>query len=476
MLRYAKINGNTYRLESNYRIQDQAGATSVSTVSMALGGNPIPEPSDEVTLYDADDNIEFIGVCGIPETITSSTGFEPDNVTIQVQSLNAILRRRTVNEAWNNKTITEIVQDIFDNYISQEGFTLGILSTITTTFTVYTAGRLFIGDVLDELAAKAGATWNVDSKTKVFSFVVRNSLTMVPAKSRITNVKRTESSRDLRTRQIITGGKGQTSTLVQAVSWAASQTSFATDYPVATASAATINGSPVGIGVSGFDDADTSKTFLWSYNSNTVRVNGNATTKPATGNTVSFTYIGMYDIEINADNDALIGDIATRTGSSGIIENVLYDESIVTAEDGEASATPLLGKFGESNLSVSLECDNGDNTDPLTVWDFNLPALHIVGQFVITSRVRQRLTVDKEYFLLQLSDRDYYTKYGSVFQGYDKSITRLSVRKDVIIVSSLFQTEIIGVTDILTLLDCDILQFPGSEPGPGLDNFMPGAT
>lgn len=475
MVKFARINGGSHLLPvaNDYSIRDQAGATSVSQVTLRLEGQPIPEPLDEIELLDDGLTVQFCGICGIPETVTFSTGYEPDDVTLQVQSLNSVLRRRTVNEAWQDATVTEIVQDIFDSYISQEWFTLGTISTIAMTFKVYTAARIYIGDVLDELASKAGATWTVDSRTREFSFSTRESLRVVPAKTKVTMVKRSESARDLRSRQIITGAKGKTSVQVASLSWAANQASFSVSYPLDHAVSATVAGSPVGVGVSGFDDADVSKTFLWSYASNSVRLNPAATTKPTTGSAVTFSFVGQYSIEVQAENAALITEIGTKTSTSGIIENIQSDTSIVDAEDADQSAQALLSKFGESNVSISLTVDDPADTEPLTVWDFSLPAIRIVGQFVITQRTRQRLTVDKERVSLVLADRDWYMKYGDVFGKIDRSLTAMSVRADAVVIHSRSAIDVASASEEWTVGVGDVICFPGMEPGPLFDGFFP---
>ena len=125
-----------------------------------------PEVTDASVTLEQEGTTVFSGVVGIPTSPEYSTGFESDIYSLEVQSINAILRRRLISEAWQDKTTPEIVQDIFDKYIVNEGVTLGKISDINFTYTYYVAQREYVGDVLDALMSTAGATWHISPEKK----------------------------------------------------------------------------------------------------------------------------------------------------------------------------------------------------------------------------------------------------------------------------------------------------------------------
>ena len=111
--------------------------------------------------------VVFFGVVGIPETPTYTTEFIPDKYTLQIQSANALLYRRTLSEAYQEKTITEIIQDIFTKYIAGEGIALGQISTLDFSYDVYVAQRKYVADVRPmSLAGPVAATWHIGPDKK----------------------------------------------------------------------------------------------------------------------------------------------------------------------------------------------------------------------------------------------------------------------------------------------------------------------
>jgi len=379
-------------------------------------------------------DVVFFGVVGIPETPTYTTEFVPNRYSLQIQSANALLYRRTLSEAYQEKTITEIIQDIFDNYIAGEGITLGQISTLDFSYDVYVAQRKYVADVLDELAGPVAATWHIGPDKK-FYFLTKTDFSSTTAPSHLAEIKKSVSGLDQRTVQIIAGAKAKTAIQTQTETWGADQKQIIAGFPLAEMPTLTINGTPAIVGAKGLND-EAVYTFLWSYNSNIISLNFNATTKPTTGDTVVLSYVGFFEIEIENQNGAKILELASLTGSSGRIEKVETDTSIETFTDGSNLADELLDRFGEADETITCTTDNLEYTDLLTSWTFDLPEINIVGDYIITERSITRLTDTKPRVRLTLKNQNYYTKYGSVFNKYDKNVRRLSVNSKAVIIKT----------------------------------------
>ena len=79
-------------------------------------------------------------------------------------------------------------------------------------------------------------------------------------------------------------------------------------------------------------------------------------------------------------------EIASISGSSGIIENILSDETIESDTDADTTATALLNENGERVQEITCELPDIEGTDIGTAWELNHPSLGIVGVFVVTEK------------------------------------------------------------------------------------------
>jgi len=425
--------------------------------------------------------VVFFGVCGIPESPEYFSTYQLDKYRLIVQSANALLRRRTVSEAYQGKTTSFIVDDLFTKYIEAEGITLGTISTIAFTYTAYTTSRMVLADVLDELAATVGAVWTIDNN-KVFHFLLQADFPTVAAEASITDLKKKISGIDRRTVQIISGAKNKTSTQTQTETWGANQKQITLGYPVAETPVITINGTPATVGVSGLDTSDAAISFLWTYDSLSVNLNSIATTKPTTGDTVVVSYKGLFAVEIVSEDAANISAVAIRTGSSGRIENVVIDKTITDTTDGENKADGLLDQFGDNEETLTLMKRGLSNSDLLTVWSFALPRYGIEGDYIVVERrivpfINQDGAILNKVYLT-LKNKNFYMKYGSVFNKLNKDITMLSVRGDEVVLKALRNAEALGLAEAVVFGAGDPVYFSTSgaytDPEPGLlEPFYP---
>ena len=120
----AYINNIPYDMTRDFLLTDMVGNKSTSEITVRVDDQPLPRAGDMVEIKD-DDTVLFWGMLGIPQSPKYTTGNEWRVYTMTAGSANAFLSRRIINEAFKRYTVSEIVRVLFDNYIAEEGITLG---------------------------------------------------------------------------------------------------------------------------------------------------------------------------------------------------------------------------------------------------------------------------------------------------------------------------------------------------------------
>lgn len=401
-----------------------------------------PEISDVTINLTKDSELLFAGIVGIPSSPVYSTGFEDNIYSLEIQSLNALMQRRLVTQAYRDITTTDLVKRIFEMYIKGEGITPGRISNIDFTYTNYTANLKYVGDVLDELVAPVGATWHI-SKDKKFYFVTKDDFLSIPAPTHLTGIQKSTSGLDVRTVQTVAGATARTSLQTKSYTWIEEQSTITLTFPLAASPTCYINGTEVDVGIKGVENDDITKVFLWSAGKEVISLNTNATTQPAIGDVVKVEFYGIYEIQVELQNDDKIAELASITGTSGRIEKVVTGAKTTTKSDTEDLTQGLLDRYGEENETITCFTDREYGTEPLTIWTFDLPDQNIEGEYIVTGR-----TMDKLGYTLTLQNKQYYMKYGAIYSDYDANILSLSVNESVVIIKTLSTyKETLGITE-----------------------------
>lgn len=469
------IGEEEYQTDSRYSIREQAGATSSSSIDVRVAQDqPIPRALQKVTIS-LDSSPFFFGIIDSIDSPEYSSGYEVPKYRLNLSSGTKILQWRRVNEAYQDKTTQEIVQDIFTNYIETEGIELGSISACDHLYSEYIANYdLTVKDVLDELADDCGASYYIGPDEK-FYFIIRSELEISDAPGHITKVTLEERASDVRTVQTVLGASEETSQQNYGAAWLSGQDTITLGYQISAILSATIEGSPVGFGIIGLDEEDTAKTFLYTPGKQTVTVNANAITKPTTGDLVGLVYTGYYDIIITNENSQLLSDIANLSGTSGRIESVLSDETLTNFADADAKANALLSENG--TIEQVIQCTfvgetSLADTELLKAWRFNLVDQGIVGTYAKTERTIEDF-LDKFRVRVKLSNAKLSSRYGTTLTGKTKK-----VRPDTLIYKQSIANDTMVAMDAFVFDSAGVLQFPtsgsyGTIFEPGLPGFYP---
>lgn len=464
-----RINGIAYKGTADWNISEKVGNPTSSTLRVLVEDQPVPQSGDVVEFLDDEDTSIFFGVLGIPKSPAYSSPYEPRIYYLNCTNGNAITQRRLANVSYSNKTMTEIVNDLFERYIAGEGITKGTISDIPTpTFEVYNCKNMNLMEVLNELAGFIGGVWQITNE-KVFNFVKFDDFPHCSQVLTINNapfgkLQRTDNAKDLRTNQIIDGAflttDPQTEQYIVTDDWEG----FSTSFPIIQQPSMTLNGSAIpasAIGVRGIDDENSDVLFLWSYNSRQVSVSRNytGTIVLAVNDVIEITYVGMTPIRYEVRNSEKVAEIAQKTGLSGIIDNIYTDSTIVTRQDAINKANALLQQYGEQKNTIRCVTDSHmlieagflpSDIELYTQWTFNIPELDMVGEYVLTERDLKplRLNDDSSMIIsLTFMDRDFVQSYGETISKLYFDVTKLSVREDETVILDYYLSETLGLEE-----------------------------
>jgi hypothetical protein len=460
------INGIEYKARADFEIAEKAGNKTSSGFTVVIGdGQPVPAAGDIIEcLDDTTGEKLFYGTCGIPKSPKYTSLFtDVREYSITCGNGNSILDNRIANVAMQNKTITEIVNTLFTLYIAAEGITLGVVSNITATMSVYTASDFNLRDCLNELANSVNAVWEI-TPDRVFNFIVWDDFPSFPYTINEnfllgTELQHSTRSYNLRTVQIVSGATDTTDPQTENFIYDGEQKTFSTSYPIDSKPQIWVDEVEVPqnkIGVKGFDDSNDNMVFLFSYRSQEVSY-VERTEFLTAGDRVTITYIGIFSIRTIVSNQAKIAEIAAKTGTSGVIERMQLAYNIRSTADAINLGLSLLSQFEEKEGQITFWLTSAQlrdydltlsDTNLLTMFRFDLGEFGMSGEYVISERKITPILIDLDdntphefKISLKLADRNILKSYGQVIRDLEKDVTQLAIRPDEIVVSAEFINE-----------------------------------
>lgn len=466
------IGGTEYRTTDRYNIREQVGQTATAQVFALLGENDLPVTQQRLQIREKDGvTVVYTGIIQSIDPPQWSTGFETYLLTLNVKSLDIIFDNRIVNEAFENMTTTDIVDQLFDTYLLEENLTKGTIGTFGRSYEKYIASGLTLRKVLNELGDSVSAAARIDENGE-FTFTASDEFQEVTPPTHLSKLRKAEDGSGLVTVQRLTGASEETSLLTESTTWAANQSQFTLGYQVSSVSGVTINGSPAGVGLRGVDESDPAITFLWRYGENNITVNPDATTKPATSDIVAVVYYGFFGIEIISENEVLKTEIAELAGTSGKIESMVIDSSITTFDDGQDRADDLLAQKGtrEETISGFYVSDTFSLSSLLNLWELSYPDIDIEGRYVIVERKIIDFGPDQYKITIKAKNKNFYSRYGTVLEKNDTQVNNLSIRTDDLVFKNNVLAEIFPAVEAYLLESFGVICFPaetdGSQWGP----------
>lgn len=428
-----KIGGVEYKASDHYTIQQQAGAISVSDIDVLMPATAsVPVAKQAVQIFN-DGNAFFYGFISSVETPEYSTGLEVQRYRLEINSAESVLKNRLVTETFSGVYTHDIVQSLFENYISEEGFEFGAISTTTRYWETWSQSYYNLYDALVELADDVGALFYI-APDKKFYFLLKTDLTQIDMPAHVTKLKRNENADSIITLQTIAGATEETTIQTETFLWDVSnetyQSTTTLSYPVSSITACYIgqktdtgmSWTSVLFGVKNVDDSDTSVTFLYEESSNTIKLNATAVTRPTSSNPyIKIVYVGNYDIMVTNANETLQKEIAALNGTSGKIEAYTSDSTIKTFADADTAAINLLNENDEWTEEITAKCHSLDDTSLYTAWKIQSTESRISGIYVIVERTIEDFGPDNFFITVKLKNRSLYSRYGTCLKNTTKN-------------------------------------------------------
>lgn len=349
------------------------------------------QQDQQVVIYDADNNLAFSGFIAQPEE--EKPGFQPSlDTRITCVDNQRLADKRIIARVYTNMTRTQIVRDIAQTILAQEGVTIGAIvdeaSNVQTLYpgptlypspTLYPQGSPAVGvlssavfayckasaalDALTKDANLAGVPyyWSIDKYRQFwwvpYTFIVNNATIDGTAIDQLhTRPKVTRANPAYRNTQYVVGGVAQTSLQNETIVGDGNKRSFPLGYDLASAPTIVIGGVTQTTALKG----GTGAQFYWAQGDNTI-VQDSSQTVLASAATGSVAYIGQYPSVAVESNNAQIDYEKNLDGTSGIVEEVEQDPTITSLSDAIAKTGGLLTRYAVQGKSFTFTIKGNPN-------------------------------------------------------------------------------------------------------------------
>ena len=394
-MRVFKINDKVVTLSSRWSLKKRLNARSTFTAQVTdLKSLSEIVEGMEVSFTDGA-SVIFKGI------VDKVNDFEetPNQVEYQINCVdfNALADRALVAEAGTNEEVSAIVKNKILPYMTSDGVTEGTIET-GTTLTKYTFNYKKPSRCLDQLQDITGYNWNIDNDKKLNFYPkgVISSPFDITDTTRVLKFKRQKALTQYRNVQYIRAGKGKTSTQTDAKPTpkpdGVSRTFFV-DYPIAEKPTIKINSTAIDSDDVGIRGSDDDKKYYYKIGDNYITQDEGETLLEST-DLIEITYIGEYDILVQAEKDSEIIARATIEGTSGRYEHIQDEKSFTESDEALDYANGLLDKYGEV-------CDVVD----FTTFTNGLG----VGQQIHITKTNRN--IDSDFLIESISVRAYNQEY-----------------------------------------------------------------
>lgn len=330
------------------------------------------EQYEEVQIYDAANILVFSGYITQPKE--QKPGWQNSlRHTITCVDQHYLADKRVIGKAYTNKTCGAIVADIVTSILSQEGVTVGqIYDGLAPSTTLFPSPGLYpqgnvgaipsatfvyctVAQALDALVKQASAAgvpyyWQIDENMQLW-FVPYTAIinsTIIDG-MRIDDGTRsgvlpsvTRQNPTYRNTQYIAGGVAQTAVQTETRLGDGHSQAWIMGYELASRPTITVDGVAKTTGVKGSKGAD----FYWGPK-DAIITQDSAATKLTSSNVLQVVYIGQYPAIFYAQDPTQINYQQSIDGTSGIVEVVDTDATIISSDAGFSEASQFLTRYAK---------------------------------------------------------------------------------------------------------------------------------
>ena len=320
-------------------------------------------------------------------------------ISVKCVDYNQIADRHEVAAAYetDGQTASDIVHDILENYLAQDGVTEGIIQESFAIGKVkfpYTPAS----KALDELAALVQFNWNIDDNRRL-NFFDRSTYSapweITDDAPNFAQLRRFRSREQYRNVQRIRGGiHTAESTRTQEFKGNSKQRTFTVDLPVGKEPVITVDTVDKTVGI---QEKETGKDWYYQIGSNTITQNRGAT-ELSSSNVLSVTYYPMYPVMAEVSDEGAVSDRILAEGGSGRYEATEDDQRIDSQK--LTSGTDVLKMAVQRGEALLKEFARIPIIAEITTYRAGLRA----GMLQRISLSREKL--DGQYLIVQVSHTD----------------------------------------------------------------------
>jgi len=305
---------------------------------------------EPVSIWDHADTCIFRGFVADPgKAIVAPQGglYHP----IRCMDQHYLADKRRCAASYTGETCGFMVDDIYDNYLADEGVGIGSIEAgpvvVEAKF-----NYVRVSDAFDKLATRANKIWYIDEENDLY-FVDRG---VTPAPWDATGLDMIRKSSKMnygnsmyRNRQYVRGGRDITGPQTENFTGDAFAVSFTVGYPINQVPAVTVGGLAQTVGIKGLD---TTYDCYWSKGDPVIVFDGGSI--PAALAAIVIDYVGQYDVLVLVtDGVEIAAQKAIEGGTTtGYVEDI-SDETVLDDRDALLdSGKAQLEKYGQGRTRI----------------------------------------------------------------------------------------------------------------------------
>lgn len=330
------------------------------------------EQYNQIQIFDSDNIQVFTGYAAQPQEQKPGWQATLDH-TVSCIDQHFLADKRVIGKAYVHMTCGAIAMDLLNTILSQEGVSVGMIydglipsPTLYPDDTLYPDGNVGaipsatfvyckVSEALDALVKQASASgvpyyWQIDENKQLFfvpytAIVNSNVLdgTQIDDGTLSGVVpKLTRANPTYRNTQYLTGGVAQTAQQVETRIGDGHTTSWNMGYELAAQPTITVDGVTQTVAVRG----STGAAYYWGPKEYSI-TQDTSLAKLTSSNVLQVTYIGQYPAIFYAQDGAQVFVQAGIDGTTGIIEVVDQDSSIISSDAGFSETSQLLTRYAQ---------------------------------------------------------------------------------------------------------------------------------
>jgi hypothetical protein len=293
--------------------------------------------------------------------------------TVHCKNNRYLADKRYIRKSYVNAHCGDIVRDIINSKLHEEGITEGIIEQgefmEEAVFKSVKCSKAF-----ERLAEANDYIWYIDHNRKLHFHAretIRNEVPLTEAD--ISHVRVTLGNSEYRNKQYIEGGKALTDLLIETFNGDGANRNFTLSFPCGEKPEIIVDNEPVSpddIGIKGVDPEEDvldeneevieyAKKWFWAKDSNIISQSTKEDVLPI-GTSVTIKYHGLFDIIVSVPELTEINTRAELEENSGIIEHIEEEVDNTSLSAAFKSALAKLKKYAVDGKAITVRTRRND--------------------------------------------------------------------------------------------------------------------